>query len=102
MREWKSFNFSIQTLGRILRTPFPDKGHLDIEDLNNSYVYTNLKQLVLEDDVAKDFLITNTSKKKIKTNLKIESTHIKRQRQKTRLNNDFREIFLIIANFIIP
>ena len=97
LREWKSFNFSIQTLGRILRTPFPDKGHLDIEDLNNSYVYTNLKQLVLEDDVAKDFLITNTSKKKIKTNLKIESTHIKRQRQKTRLNNDFREIFLIIA-----
>ncbi len=97
LREWKSFNFSIQTLGRIIRSPFPNKGHLDIDDLNNSYIYTNLKQLILEDDIAKDFLITNTSKKKTKTNIKIESAHIKRQRQKTRLNNDFREIFLITA-----
>ncbi|MDC0447558.1 DEAD/DEAH box helicase family protein [Pelagibacteraceae bacterium] len=97
LREWKSFNFSIQTLGRIIRSPFPNKGHLDIDDLNNSYVYTNLKQLILEDDIAKDFLITNISKKKTKTNIKIESAHIKRQRQKTRLNNDFREIFLVTA-----
>ena len=29
-----------------------------IDDLNNSYIYTNLKQLILEDDIAKDFLIT--------------------------------------------
>ena len=42
-----------------LRSPevYKKIGSLIGKDLNNSYVYTNLKQLVLEDDVAKDFLI---------------------------------------------
>ena len=62
MQEWKSFNFSIQTLGPGIDHLFQIKD-IDNDDLNNSYVYTNLKQLILEDDMAKDFLITNTSKK---------------------------------------
>ena len=41
-RDWKSFTFSIQTIGRIMRMPEPLIGHYQDESLNQAYIYTNL------------------------------------------------------------
>ena len=37
-------DFSVQTVGRIMRMPEPDTGHYTQEILNHGYVYTNLAQ----------------------------------------------------------
>ena len=46
-RDWKSYTFSIQTIGRIMRMPEPNKGHYLNNELNNGYVYTNLSDIII-------------------------------------------------------
>ena len=93
-REWKSRIFSIQTVGRIMRMPEPDKGHYKNEVLNCGYVYTNLDHVEIEREMAKGYITIYTSKRKFDTNLNLVSYYPKRHREKTRLSPLFTEIFL--------
>ena len=55
-RDWKSLNFSIQTVGRIMRMPEIEKKHYNLEPLNNSYIFTNIENIHLKEDATKDYL----------------------------------------------
>ena len=97
-RQWKSFNFSIQTLGRIMRMPEPDKGHYDKEVLNHGYVYTNLSEIEINEDVSGGYVTIHTSKRNAGyQQLSLLSVHSKRHREKTRLSPRFIEIFMVEA-----
>ncbi len=94
-RDWKSLTFSVQTLGRIMRMPQPEIGHYKQEILNNGYVYTNLADIEIKEDVARNYITIHTSKRiKEYKPLKLESVYRLRQREKTRLNPFFNKIFL--------
>ncbi len=93
-REWKSHIFSIQTVGRIMRMPEPDKGYYQNEILNYGYVYTNLDHVEIEQEVAKDYITIYTSTRIFDPKLNLVSCYPKRHREKTRLSPFFIEIFL--------
>lgn len=93
-RNWKSIDFSIQTIGRIMRMPEPDEGHYREDALNHGYFYTNLEDIKLNDNQAKHYLSIKKSTKTHDTNLAVESCHKLRQRGKTRLDPSFVQIFL--------
>jgi len=93
-REWHSPIFSIQTVGRIMRMPEPDKGYYGNEILNYGYVYTNLDNIEIEEDIAKDYITIYTSKRSFDPKLNLLSCYPKRHREKTRLSPFFIEIFL--------
>ena len=94
-RDWKSMNFSIQTVGRIMRMPEPDKGHYFSEDINQAYVYTNLEDINLASDISSEYIVTQSSKRNddLYENISLKSIHIKRQRDLTRLSTEFITIF---------
>jgi len=87
-------DFSIQTVGRIMRMPEPDKGYYGNEILNYGYVYTNLDNIEIEEDIAKDYITIYTSKRSFDPKLNLLSCYPKRHREKTRLSPFFIEIFL--------
>lgn len=91
-RNWKSFRFSIQTVGRIMRMPEPKFGHYKKEILNNAYVYTNLENISIEQEIGKNYITIFTSERK--HNIKLYSMSRVRQREKTRLNPNFIKFFL--------
>jgi len=93
-REWKSHIFSIQTVGRIMRMPEPDKGHYKNEILNYGYVYTNLDHVQIEEDIAKDYITIYTSRRRFNPQLNLVSYYSKRHREITRFAPFFTEIFL--------
>lgn len=95
-REWSSARFSIQTLGRIMRVASPEQGHYtsDYEPLNHAYVFTNLPEIALDDDVSKSYTtIYKSERKSIYKLLKITSWYRVRQMEKTRLSPLFLEVF---------
>ncbi len=94
-REWHNSIFSIQTVGRIMRMPEPDKGHYVSEVLNYGYVYTNLDNIEIQEDIAKDYITIYTSKRHTDYKpINLLSCYPKRHREKTRLSPLFIEIFL--------
>jgi len=60
-RNWKSLTFSVQTVGRIMRMPEPDTGHYPKEILNHGYVYTNLANIKINEDMARNYVTIYTS-----------------------------------------
>ena len=96
-RESKSFTFTIQTIGRIMR--MPQLKYYKHEDLNKGYVFTNLPNIEITEDYAKDYITLYESKRdsKLYSELAIPSIHIKRQRERTRLSGEFGKIFLKVA-----
>jgi len=94
-RQWHSSIFSIQTVGRIMRMPEPDKGHYKNEILNYGYVYTNLDNIEIQEDIAKDYITIYTSKRRTDYKpINLLSCYPKRHREKTRLSPFFNKIFL--------
>ncbi len=94
-REWHSPIFSIQTIGRIMRMPEPEKGHYESEILNYGYVFTNLSDIEIKEDIARDYITIYTSKRSADYEpINLVSCHSKRHREKTRLSPLFIEIFL--------
>jgi len=94
-REWHSQIFSIQTVGRIMRMPEPDKGHYKNEILNYGYVYTNLDNIEIQEDIAKSYITIYTSKRRADYKpINLTSYYSKRHREKTRLSPFFVEVFL--------
>lgn len=94
-REWHSQIFSIQTVGRIMRMPEPDKGHYKNEILNYGYVYTNLDNIEIQEDIAKSYITIYTSRRRANYKpINLTSYYSKRHREKTRLSPFFVEVFL--------
>jgi type III restriction enzyme len=94
-RDWQSIVFSIQTIGRIMRMFDPDYGHYTNEILNYGYIYTNLDDIEIQEDIAKDYITVQASHRRGDYSpLAIPSCHSKRYREKTRLSSFFIKIFL--------
>lgn len=94
-REWKSLTFSIQTIGRIMRMPDPTSGYYKDELLNHAYVFTNFEHITVQEDLASGYVTINTSRRQPSyKEIKLPSVYSKRQREKTRLNPTFIQIFL--------
>ncbi|MDA7988237.1 MAG: DEAD/DEAH box helicase family protein [Alphaproteobacteria bacterium] len=94
-RDWRSLEFSVQTIGRIMRMPEPSRGHYGSEMLNHGYVYTNLENIILREDVAEDYVTIYTSRRIDGYEpVNLVSVHSKRHRERTRLASFFIPIFL--------
>lgn len=94
-REWHSPIFSIQTVGRIMRMPEPDKGHYQNDILNYGYIYTNLSDIEIKEDLAGGYISIFTSyRKKDYKPIDLLSYYSVRHREKTRLSPFFIQIFL--------
>ncbi len=98
-REWHSPIFSIQTIGRIMRMPEPDRGrYYNEEVLNYGYIYTNINDIVIDKDVAPGYVSFLTSKRINNYKpINLVSVYSKRHREKTRLSPLFIEMFLAQA-----
>jgi type III restriction enzyme len=97
-REWHSPVFSIQTVGRIMRMPEPNRGHYKNDILNYAYVYTNLSNIEVKEDLAGGYLSIYHSKRIDNYEpIDLLSCYSVRHREKTRLSPLFIEIFLKIA-----
>ena len=96
-RDWKSIEFSIQTVGRIMR--MPEYHHYDDDDLNKGFVFTNISNIKIAEDIAKDYITIHEAKRRddIYNDIKLISNHLKRQREKTRLSGDFSKYFLEVT-----
>ena len=94
-RRWQDPVFSIQTLGRIMRVSEPEHGYYDNDILNFAYVYTNIDDIVIKEDIGGGYVVIHTSKRITKYKpLELPSVHRKRHREQTRLNPLFTRLFL--------
>jgi len=98
-RESKSFTFTIQTIGRIMRMP-ELKYYTKEPELNQGYVFTNLPNIEITEDYAKDYLTVYEAKRdnKLYKNLALSSIYLKRQRERTRLSGEFVKTFINLAD----
>lgn len=96
-RETKEKVFIIQTVGRIMR--MPEFYHYDNHpDLNRGYVFTNLGDIEIVGDIAKEYLtISDAKRREDYKDINLSSIHFTRQREKTRLSGEFKNIFIKIA-----
>src|SRR3989338_3673766 len=97
-RETKSFDFTIQTIGRIMR--MPDLKYYSKEpELNTGYVFTNLPNIEITEEYAKDYITIYEAKRdsKLYKDISLPSIHLKRQRERTRLSGEFIKIFAKVA-----
>ncbi|MCG3139885.1 MAG: hypothetical protein HDKAJFGB_00805 [Anaerolineae bacterium] len=95
-REWKSFTFSIQTLGRILR--MPELKHYQNDELNVGYVFTNLNDLAIQNELARDYVTLQQAKRRADYQpLQLRSVYPKRFREETRLAASFVADFMQAA-----
>ena len=96
-RESKSFIFTIQTIGRIMR--MPELKYYGEQELNQGYIFTNLPDIEITEDYAKDYVTIYESKRDnaLYENIYFPSIYMKRQRERTRLSGEFSTIFMKIA-----
>lgn len=96
-RESKSFTFTIQTIGRIMR--MPELKYYSNEELNKGFVFTNLPNIQITEDYAKDYVTVYEAKRdnKFYKNISLPSIYLRRQRERTRLSGEFAKIFMQIA-----
>lgn len=98
-REHKSVSFSIQTVGRILRMPEPEVGHYSDDVLNKAYVYTNISDIAINEELAKGYITIYTSQRdETYKNIDLDSVYRLRIREKTRLSAAFVNTFLKVAD----
>jgi len=96
-RDWKSLQFSIQTVGRILR--MPELKYYEKDELNTGFVFTSLEDLSIIEDMAGSYLtIQYASRKKDYQPIQLRSVHPKRFREETRLSPQFIRDFLTAAD----
>ena len=99
-RESKSFTFTIQTIGRIMR--MPELRYYNTDELNKGFVFTNLPNIEITEDYAKDYVTIFESKRDNSRykDIALPSIFLKRQRERTRLSGKFAEIFMKVAEEI--
>jgi len=97
-RESKSFVFTIQTIGRIMRMP-KLRYYLKESELNKGFVFTNLQNIEITEDYAKDYITVYEAKRnnELYEEVSLASIYLKRQRERTRLSGEFIKIFLDVA-----
>jgi len=97
-RESTSFIFTIQTLGRIMRMP-ELKYYLKEPELNKGFVFTNLENIEITEDYAKDYITIYEARKDAKaySSIALLSAYLKRQRERSRLSGEFTKIFAEVA-----
>lgn len=94
-REWSSPIFSIQTIGRLMRVPEPEVGYYKEDILNYAYVYTNLDDIEVKEDIGRDYITIHISDRSEKYKpIKLTSVHSKRHREQTRLSPLFTSLLL--------
>jgi len=94
-RNWHDPIFSIQTVGRIMRMPEPNKGHYKSDVLNYGYVFTNIENVEIKEDFAKGYITANSSTRiKDYESVDLLSCYSVRHREKTRIKPAFIEMFL--------
>lgn len=95
-RNWHSFVFSVQTVGRIMRMPEPNHGHYtDDEILNYGYVFTNLSDIEIKEDIGKNYITIYTARRRADYSpIDLVSCHSKRHRERTRLSPVFIKVFM--------
>jgi len=94
-REWSSPIFSIQTIGRIMRVPEPEVGYYKDDMLNYAYVYTNLDDIEIKEDIGRGYIVIHFSNRADKyKSIGLPSVHSKRHREQTRLSPLFTSLFL--------
>ena len=96
-RETKSFTFTIQTIGRIMR--MPELAYYPEEELNKGFVFTNLADIQITEDYAKDYITIYEAKRdeKLYKDISLSSIFLRRQRERTRLSGEFVIIFSRVA-----
>ena len=94
-RDWKKFEFSTQTLGRIMRTP--ESKLYDDDLLDTGYVYTNGENLTIHRDISEGYATFLTSNKLQIDDIELKSYSLIRDREKTRLDPNFMNYFLETA-----
>lgn len=96
-RETKSFEFTIQTIGRIMR--MPELEYYSEPELNKGFVFTNLPEIDVTEDYAKDYVTIYEAKRddKLYKDIKLNSIFLRRQRERTRLSGEFVKIFMKVA-----
>lgn len=93
-RESKSLTFSIQTMGRIMRMPEPNLGHYKDDALNTSFVFTNISEISIDEEIGNDYVSISTSRREDRyKKLNLLSVYNPRRREKTRLNPNFTRFF---------
>lgn len=97
-RESKSFVFTIQTIGRIMR--MPELKYYSEPELNKGFVYTNLPSIEITEDYAKDYVAVYEGKRDnaLYRDIGLHSVYLKRQRERTRLSGEFTRILLDVAD----
>ena len=78
----------------------PEIRHYDNDELNHAYVYTNLEEVQIAEDVTRDYITIYESirREDLHDNIDLKSIYIKRKHGKTRLNAEFRKIFSNVVN----
>jgi type III restriction enzyme len=96
-RESKSFTFTVQTIGRIMR--MPELKYYSESELNKGFVFTNLPDIEITEDYAKDYVTIYEGKRdnKIYTDVELPSVYLRRRRERTRLAGEFTQIFGEVA-----
>jgi len=96
-RESKSFIFTIQTIGRIMR--MPELKYYNEPELNKGFIFTNLSNIEITEDYVKDYITIYEGKRddKLYSDVSIPSIYLKRQRERTRLSGKFVNIFFEVA-----
>ena len=94
-REYTSFEFTIQTIGRIMRMPDPDHGYYNMSELNRGYIFTNIENIDLTEEYVKNYISLHESYRNESAYkpIKIKSVYLKRHRELTRLSGEFVKIF---------
>ena len=96
-RDWKSWQFSTQTVGRILR--MPELKYYENDELNTGFVFTSLEDLSIIEDIAGSYLTFQyASRRKDYKSIQLRSVYPKRFREETRLSPQFIRDFLIAAD----
>ena len=97
-RESKSFIFTIQTIGRIMR--MPELRYYNEPELNKGFIFTNLSNIEITEDYAKDYITVYEGKRdsKLYKKFTLPSVYLKRQRARTRLSGEFAKIFMKLAD----
>ena len=77
----------------------PELKYYNDYELNKGYVFTNLPNIEITEDYAKDYVTINEAKRdsKLYENISIPSIYLKRQRERTRLSGEFGKIFIKIG-----
>lgn len=99
-RESKSFTFTIQTIGRIMRMP-ELKYYSKEPELNKGFIFTNIPEVdaKITEDYAKDYVTVYESRRdnKLYKNILLPSIFLRRQRERTRLSGEFPKLFMKVA-----